>query len=158
MAISGAAASPNMGYHSSPVLSLVMTFFNARLGWWLPNPGPNGKRVWDHASPRFSLAPLLNEALGKTTDENKWVYLSDGGHFENLGLYEMVMRRCKRIIVVDGGCDLDFKLEDLGNAVRKIQIDLGVPIVFDPAVALERGPAARTTIVLSAEFVTAIAI
>jgi hypothetical protein len=142
MAISGAAASPNMGYHSSPVLSLVMTFFNARLGWWLPNPGPNGKTVWGDASPRFSLAPLLNEALGKTTDENKWVYLSDGGHFENLGLYEMVMRRCKRIIVVDGGCDLDFKLEDLGNAVRKTQIDLGVSITFDPAVALERGPAA----------------
>jgi hypothetical protein len=141
MAISGAAASPNMGYHSSPMLSLVMTFFNARLGWWLPNPGPNGKSVWGDASPRFSLAPLLNEALGQTTDENKWVYLSDGGHFENLGLYEMVMRRCKRIIVVDGGCDLDFKLEDLGNAVRKIQIDLGVSITFDPAVALERGPA-----------------
>lgn len=142
MAISGAAASPNMGYHSSPVLSLVMTFFNARLGWWLPNPGTNGKSVWGDASPRFSLAPLLNEALGKTTDENSWVYLSDGGHFENLGLYEMVMRRCKRIIVVDGGCDLDFKLEDLGNAVRKIQIDLGVPITFDPAVALQRGPVA----------------
>lgn len=145
MAISGAAASPNMGYHSSPVLSLVMTFFNARLGWWLPNPGPNGKSVWGDASPRFSLAPLLNEALGKTTDENKWVYLSDGGHFENLGLYEMVMRRCKRIIVVDGGCDLDFKLEDLGNAVRKIQIDLGVPITFDPAVALDRGPVQKNS-------------
>lgn len=143
MAISGAAASPNMGYHSSPVLSLVMTFFNARLGWWLPNPGPHGKSVWGNPSPRFSLAPLLNEALGQTTDENKWVYLSDGGHFENLGLYEMAMRRCKRIIVVDGGCDLDFKLEDLGNAVRKIQIDLGVPITFDPAVALDRGPSQK---------------
>jgi hypothetical protein len=99
MAISGAAASPNMGYHSSPILSLVMTFFNARLGWWLPNPGPKGNHLWGKNSPVFSLFPLLNESLGHTTDESRWVYLSDGGHFENLALYEMVLRRCKRIIV-----------------------------------------------------------
>ena len=30
-----------------------------------------------------------------TTDERKWVYLSDGGHFENLGVYELVRRRCR---------------------------------------------------------------
>ena len=38
MAISGAAFNPNMGYNSSPLVTLLMTFFNARLGWWLPNP------------------------------------------------------------------------------------------------------------------------
>ena len=133
MAISGAAASPNMGYHSSPILSLVMTFFNARLGWWLPNPGPKGNHFWGMNSPVFSLLPLLNESLGHTTDESRWVYLSDGGHFENLALYEMVLRRCKRIIVVDGSADPSFNFEDLGNAVRKIFIDLGVPIDLDPA-------------------------
>jgi hypothetical protein len=43
-AISGAAASSNMGYYTtSPVLSLVLTFFNVRLGWWLGNPGAAGK-------------------------------------------------------------------------------------------------------------------
>lgn len=140
MAISGAAASPNMGYHSSPILTLAMTFFNARLGWWLPNPGPHGRKVWRSISPLFSLWPLLNEALGRTNDQNRWVYVSDGGHFENLALYEMVMRRCKKIIVVDGGCDPDFNFEDLGNAVRKIFIDFGVPIDFTPAVSLEKGP------------------
>jgi hypothetical protein len=140
MAISGAAASPNMGYHSSPILTLVMTFFNARLGWWLPNPGEPGRSVWRRISPLFSLGPLLNEALGRTNDQNRWVYVSDGGHFENLALYEMVLRRCKRIIVVDGGCDPEFNFEDLGNAVRKIFIDLGVPIDFEPAVALKKGP------------------
>jgi hypothetical protein len=133
MGISGAAASPNMGYHSSPILSLVMTFFNARLGWWLPNPGPKGNHLWGKNSPIFSLFPLLNESLGQTTDESRWVYLSDGGHFENLGLYEMVLRRCKKIIVVDGSADPTFNFEDLGNAVRKIFIDLGVPIDLDPA-------------------------
>ncbi len=37
-AISGAAASPNMGYHTSPALAFLMTIFNVRLGWWLGNP------------------------------------------------------------------------------------------------------------------------
>ncbi|MFI5104862.1 MAG: hypothetical protein ACHP79_08065, partial [Terriglobales bacterium] len=134
MAISGAAASPNMGYHSSPVLTLVMTLFNARLGWWLPNPGLKGQDIYGMDSPRFSLMSLLREAGGATTDQSRWVYLSDGGHFENLGLYEMVLRRCKKIIVVDGGADGGFTLEDLGNAVRKINIDLGVPIEFAPRV------------------------
>jgi hypothetical protein len=143
MAISGAAASPNMGYHSSPILSLVMTFFNARLGWWLPNPGPKGKRLWGKNSPFFSLLPLLHESLGQTTDESRWVYLSDGGHFENLALYEMVLRRCKRIIVVDGSADPTFNFEDLGNAVRKIFIDMGVPIDLDPAKNADPGSLPR---------------
>ena len=62
---------------------------------------------------------------------NRYVYLSDGGHFENLGLYEMVRRRCRLIVVIDAGCDPDFAFEDLGNAVRKIYIDLGIRIQFE---------------------------
>jgi hypothetical protein len=58
------------------------------------------------------------------------VYLSDGGHFENLGLYEMVRRGCAEIVVVDAGCDPTYSYEDLGNALRKIRIDLGVEITF----------------------------
>jgi hypothetical protein len=74
---------------------------------------------------------MLSEAFGMTTDESEYVYLSDGGHFENLGLYEMALRRCMTIVAVDSGCDEDFTFEDLGNALRKIRIDLGVPIVFE---------------------------
>ena len=61
----------------------------------------------------------------------EYVYLSDGGHFENLGLYEMIRRRCRCIVVSDAGCDPAYGFEDLGNAVRKIAIDLGVYISFD---------------------------
>ena len=131
MAISGAAASPNMGYHSSPLLSLVMTLFNARLGWWLANPGPIGKGQWQKDGPVMSFMPLINEALGRTNDESRWVYLSDGGHFENLGVYEMVLRRCRSIVVIDGSQDEKYTFEDLGNAVRKVRVDLGVSITFD---------------------------
>jgi hypothetical protein len=128
MAISGAAASPNMGYHSSPAITFLMTFFNARLGWWLGNPGAAGARTFDQAHPTLGVRPLLSEALGLTDDCNPYVYLSDGGHFENLGLYEMVLRRCRYIVVVDAGEDRECRFEDLGNAIRKIRIDLGIQI------------------------------
>ena len=128
VAISGAAASPNMGYHSSPLVGFIMTLFNARLGSWLGNPGqPGGTRGRD-PGPRSAAGLLVREALLRTTDERPYVYLSDGGHFENLALYEMVRRRCRMIVVIDGGCDPDFQYADLGNALRKIRIDLRIPV------------------------------
>jgi hypothetical protein len=73
---------------------------------------------------------LLQEAFGLTTDDKRYVYLSDGGHFEDLGLYEMVRRRCRFIVVVDAGEDAHLAFNDLGNAIRKIYIDLGIRIDF----------------------------
>jgi hypothetical protein len=126
MAISGAAVSPNMGYNTSPGVEFLMALFNVRLGWWLPNPRYN-KRYW-HSSPLFALYPYCMEMFGLTSETKQWVYLSDGGHFENLGIYEMVRRRCRVIVVSDAGCDPDYTFDDLGNALRKVWIDLGVRI------------------------------
>ena len=132
LAISGAAANPSMGYHSSPVLGLLMTLFNVRLGWWLGNPGSPGGSTWQRSGPRYSVGPLFSEAAGNTTDRYKYVNLSDGGHFENLGLYQMVLRRCHYVVVSDGGEDPECSFADLGEAVRKIRIDFGIPIEFGP--------------------------
>jgi len=132
LAISGAAANPNMGYHSSPIVGFLMTLFNLRLGWWLGNPGPRGARTWRRSGPRYSVGPLFSEAVGRTTNRSKYVNLSDGGHFENLGLYEMVLRRCHYIVVSDAGEDPECSFTDLGEAVRKIRIDFGIPIDFEP--------------------------
>ncbi|WP_316168485.1 MULTISPECIES: hypothetical protein [unclassified Bradyrhizobium] len=140
MAISGAAASPNMGYHSSPAITFLLTLFNVRLGWWFGNPGREGAQTYGLPGPAFALRPLIDEAFGLTTDDNPYVYLSDGGHFENLGLYEMVRRRCRHIIVVDADQDPDYGFEDLGNAVRKIAIDLGVTIRFSGLDRLKKRP------------------
>jgi hypothetical protein len=118
-----------MGYNSSPLLTVIMALFNARLGWWLGNPR-NGGNTWKYPGPRFGIRPFVDEVLGLTNDTNSWIYLSDGGHFDNLGLYEMVLRRCRYIIVSDAGADPDFTYEDLGNAVRKVRVDLGVSIEF----------------------------
>ncbi len=130
--ISGAAASPNMGYNSSPVLAFLMTLFNVRLGAWLGNPGPYGDESYRNEVPGLSVLTILQEALGLTDARRKYVYLSDGGHFENLGIYEMVLRRCRVIVVSDAGCDPGYAFDDLGNAIRKIRIDFGIPIEFTP--------------------------
>jgi hypothetical protein len=142
MAISGAAVSPNMGYHSSPSITLLLALFNVRLGWWLGNPGTQGEQSYQTEGPSFAINPLIEEAFGQTTDNRPYVYLSDGGHFENLGLYEMVRRRCRFIVVVDAGCDPDFAFEDLGNAVRKIYIDLGIRVRFDQLQSIKNRPSA----------------
>ena len=119
-----------MGYISSAPLAFLMALFNVRLGWWLGNPGKSGEVTHTYDGPRNALVPFLSEMLGMTSDTNKYVYLSDGGHFDNLALYEMVRRRCRFIVLSDAGGDPDFAFAALGNAVRKIEIDLGVPIHF----------------------------
>ena len=126
VAISGAAASPNMGYNSSPALSFLLTLFNVRLGWWYGNPK---KDRYGDRNPSNTLRTVLDEAFGHTNDRNDYIYLSDGAHFENLGLYEMVLRRCGCIVVSDAGADPSFGFGDLGNVIRKIRIDLGIEIV-----------------------------
>jgi hypothetical protein len=133
MAISGAAASPSMGYHSSPATAFLMTLFNVRLGAWMPNPGSGELSKPDmlKSGPRNALRPLMAEMAGLTDDQGFNIYLSDGGHFENLGLYEMIRRRCRYIVISDAGADPECSFEDLGNAVRKVMIDQdGVEINF----------------------------
>lgn len=134
--ISGAAASPNMGSFSTPATGFIMTLLNARLGAWLGNPGKAGAKTWTHGGPHNAALALLREAFGLTNADSPYVYLSDGGHFENLALYEMVQRRCGTIVVLDGGADPDFTYQDLGNALRKIRIDMDTQITFrDPYIA-----------------------
>jgi hypothetical protein len=133
---SGAAVSPNMGANAGRALTFLLTVFNARLGVWLGNPGEPGGATWNKPAPSFGAAPVINELLGRTTDTNPYVYLSDGGHFENLGLYEMVFRRCRFIIVSDAGCDGEYTFGDLATAVRQIRLDFGIDIDFPNGVQI----------------------
>jgi hypothetical protein len=129
MAISGAAVSPNMGFYSSTPVAFLMTIFNVRLGQWLGNPRhPSTSR---RATPRLGLWWLINELLGGTNDDAAYVYLSDGGHFENMGLYELVKRRCGLIIVCDAEADENYTFSGIGNAIKKCRTDLGIDIDLD---------------------------
>ncbi len=125
MAVSGAAASPNMGYHTSPAVAALLTAFNLRLGRWCGNPT---RDVWQWSGPKLSVRPILSELTGSATGRAKWINLTDGGHFENLGIYELVRRRCRLILVSDAGCDPDYTFSDLASAIRKCWTDFGVHI------------------------------
>ncbi len=151
VAISGAFVSPNMGYMmTSPIVRFLMTLFNVRFGWWLGNPGAAGDKKdlteyivakvrhlffgkgsgkpFELKSPLLSIKPIVQEAFGKTNDKAPYVYLSDGGHFENLGLYEMVLRRCRFIVVSDASTDAGYSFDSLAQSIRQIRVDLGIPI------------------------------
>ncbi len=119
-----------MGFHSSPLVTFLLTLLNGRLGVWTGNPA--NERTYTHSHPRgFRVFhPALLEAFGQTTAGGRYVNLSDGGHFENLGLYELVRRQCRYIVAIDSGADEGFAFEDLGNAVRKIRVDFGTLITF----------------------------
>ena len=137
LAISGAAASPAMGMYSTKSRAFLLTLANARLGLWFGN--PQDEATWQSSEPPLGVGPVLRELLGLTTDHNPYVYLSDGGHYENLGLWEMVSRRCRFIVVSDAGADPQYTFDDLANAVRRIRLDLGIPILFDPIDVTRQG-------------------
>jgi hypothetical protein len=136
LTLSGAAISPSMGYHSSRAAAFLMTLFNVRLGGWFPNPAIATTEQLRRSKPPNALVTLALELLGRSDERGPAVYLTDGGHFENLGLYEMVRRRCRYIFVVDADQDEKATFTDLGNAVRKIAIDLDIRIDFKPAMAI----------------------
>ncbi|MCF6155819.1 MAG: hypothetical protein E3K36_11340 [Candidatus Brocadia sp.] len=128
MAISGAAASPSMGYRSSGALAFIMTVFNVRLGQWFGNPR-HKKTFGKYGGLACSgLWYLLKELFGWSDDCGRYVYLSDGGHFENLGIYELVRRRCRYIVASDVGEDPNMEFGDLANAIEKCRTDFGINI------------------------------
>lgn len=126
MAISGAAAAPNMGIASLRPLAFTLALLNVRLGRWFPNPQQLSKfgkhRNWPR--PRYFLA----EALFRTRESFRYVFLSDGGHIDNLGVYELLRRRAAVIVVVDGEADGEMDFPSLVQLQRLARIDLGIRI------------------------------
>lgn len=128
MAISAAAAAPNMGQSTIRSLIFVLTLLNIRLGYWLPNPRfvRSGTRI----GKPWALY-LWREATGSLTPDKSLVNVSDGGHIENLAVYEMLRRRCKTIVCIDGEQDKGYHFHGLINLIRVARIDLGIEINFD---------------------------
>ncbi len=129
MAISGGVAAPNMGSMTSGSLTFLMTLLNIRMGYWAPNPrflNRGGTRQ------RFAIGPgpvyLAREALRDLHADLSYVNVTDGGHLENLGVYELLRRRCRFIVSVDGEEDRDLRMGSLANVIRYARIDLGIDI------------------------------
>lgn len=127
MAVSGAAASSNMGWQTNNSMRLLMTVANIRLGYWIRNPRRH-TGFWNRP---WSLY-LFREMFAQQMDEDRGcLNLSDGGHIENLAVYELLRRRCKFIVCVDGGMEPDMQCIDLMRLERYAAIDLGVKMHYD---------------------------
>jgi hypothetical protein len=138
VAVSGAAASPNMGSISvSAALAMLMTLLNIRLGYWAPTPNQGN---WLRPQARLWPGYMLTEFLSQTNDLFSYCYLTDGGHFENVGLYALVARGCRYLVVADCGADPASTFSDLGEAIRRCRIDFDAEIDLD-ITPLRRGPA-----------------
>ena len=132
VAVSGAAAEPNTGVGGagptrSKALSLLMALLNLRLGYWVPNPRRRYQRSRTPSALRVLGYQLSPNGFEESSDN---VELSDGGHFDNLGLYELVRRRCRVIVVVDGAQDAGYRFGDLRNAIARIETDFGAVVCF----------------------------
>ena len=124
--ISAAAVNPGMGMYSNKVLSLLMTVFNFRLGFWISNPKVliNARAIvwW----PLY----FFYELLGRIGSRKKMINISDGGHIENLGAYELLRRGCRLIIAVDAGEDQSYSFADLNNFLIRARNEMGLEIRF----------------------------
>jgi len=123
--ISAAAVNPGMGMYSHKLLSVFMTVFNARLGFWIFNPTKINKSniVW---WPTY----FFYELFSKIGTNNRMLNISDGGHIENLGVYELLRRKCRLIISVDAGADPFYTFIDLENLAIRARNELGLEIAF----------------------------
>jgi hypothetical protein len=136
---SAAAFNSNMGSISMTLgagVTFLCTALNLRLGLWLPHPATR-----KDGAPSFmpgllffrEMFGLTNSGLHPRTSKpvGRYVHLSDGAHFENLGLYELIRRHCRYIIVSDCGADSQVAFDDFGNVVRRVREDFGVEIEID---------------------------
>jgi hypothetical protein len=130
IATSGAAVSPNMGSATpSAALALMLAAMNIRLGLWVPTPeGSNWRTPQAHLWPVY----LLRESLSQTNELGSYCYLTDGGHFDNTGLYALVERGCRFMVICDNGADPSPScFADIGRAIRRCRIDFRAEIDLD---------------------------
>ncbi len=158
--ISGAALNPEMGYRSSKVTAFFMTLLNLRLGYWGLNPYLFRRKWCLIDKVAFSIYRLLARVgriryfwptywpvynlyeLFDMSGIDRWrVNLSDGGHIENLGVFELLRRKCRLIIAIDAGADPKYSFSDLKNLVMRARNELGMEIIFrkDPEELIRPG-------------------
>lgn len=126
MAISGAAAAPQMGVGTIQRFSFWLALLNVRLGYWARRPDVGRLTL---GAP--GILHLVKEMIGSMDEKGPWINLSDGGHIENLGVYELLRRRCKYIVAIDGEEDAKMTFHGLATLQRLAAIDLGVSIEAD---------------------------
>lgn len=129
--ISGAAVDPNTYATKSRPLSFIMTLLNIRLGYWIQNPS-RMPRLKFHIRPMwyiYMFAEMFGSGLKET---HRQIHLSDGGHYENLGFYELIRRHVPFVIISDAGADKNWEFNDLSKLIEMVRLDFGAKVtVYD---------------------------
>lgn len=135
VAISGAAVSSSMGRVRLGLLSPTLALLNLRLGYWLHNPRYASTSIADMRSDLpwhdFLGAYLIAESFGLLRADSSKVYVTDGGHIDNIGLYQLLKRQCDQIIIIDAESDPALNFGALVDVQRFARIDLGYRITLD---------------------------
>ncbi|GJM32122.1 MAG: hypothetical protein DHS20C18_11230 [Saprospiraceae bacterium] len=126
--ISAAAVNPGMGLYSNRLLSILTTIFNLRLGYWIWNP----KKLQTTYPVVWWPFYFFYELLSWIGLDNKMINISDGGHIENLGVMELLRRKCRLIVAIDAGADPGFNFGDLTNLTIRARNELGFDLRFRP--------------------------
>jgi Patatin-like phospholipase len=136
VAMSGAAISPSMGKMTKWPFRFLIAIANLRLGVWVPNPRwvSNMKKrqrrdlaLFGRPRPGY----LFNELIGRNRVGAKYLYVTDGGHYENLGLVELLRRGCTEIYCFDASGGEAFEV--LGDAIALARSELDVSIEVQAA-------------------------
>jgi len=135
VAMSGAAIAPSMGKLTRRPLTFLLALGNVRLGVWVPNPRWVASRgLWKRPGERWRpprASYLIRELVGRNRVDGRYLFVTDGGHYENLGLVELLRRGCTEIYCFDASGGESFS--ELGDAVAIARSELGVDIRIDPS-------------------------
>lgn len=136
VACTGAAISPSMGHDAIPGGRPLISVINVRLGQSYPNPhsswvrsrvsqGPSGRLIKDRGL-GYGFGQLVQDLFGLQPGDGKWIYVSDGGHYDNLGLMTLLRARCKEIWCVDCDADPAGNAKTLKAVLELARTELGV--------------------------------
>ena len=78
--------------------------------------------------PRLSY--LFRELVGRNRLDSRFLYITDGGHYENLGLVELLRRGCGKIYCFDASGGKPAAA--LGDAIALARSELGVEVEINP--------------------------
>lgn len=157
MAVSGAAFASATGTGRVPA-NLLLALVNARLGTWLPNPGPP-KTMREHQSapwwrarpPRWRrMSYFVRELFAWHPRDFPMLFVTDGAHYEGLGLVELLRHRCHEIYCFDASSDTDAFARAIAQSVTLAYDELGVRVELDdPETAQPAGAGAEGSVAVT---------
>jgi hypothetical protein len=151
VAMTGAAVSPAMGRKTRSDLRALFAALNIRLGVWLPNLlKEEVRRKIGVRDPkiRVGTTELVKELFGFHSERWDEIYVTDGGHYDNLGLVELLRKRCEEIWCIDASGDRPGRATALAEAILTASGELGaqVDIDLDAFAPTPDSPAAAPTV------------